>query len=317
MGHLIAEQTTATAVTAALTTLIDWTYTEPFTAQRIIVENTGGGSADDITDVQIDESADGGATSDLDQHAATPAVPIVAGAAAHKTLTSTAKWLRVRAKCTTAEDTTAKAWLMADNMTGMLCTLADLRIRLSFEAGDTTDDQMLYSIMRGVAARFDRFCNRTLIRNTSDATEYYNGDVRRLYLQRYPVISITSVTEALDWDWTSATALTADDDYHLVSAAGALHRVATTWLSGVDSVRVIYQGGYAPAGAILATGETALPIDIVEAALMQCMCNYKRRDDIGLSSASAMGGSISKFSSSELLPDVKDILQKYRRGALL
>jgi len=301
-------------VTEDLTTLIDWIYVGQFSDRRIIVENTGGGSADDITDVQIDESDDGGTTPSLDQHAATPAVPITTGNASHKTFTSTAKWLRLRAKCTTAEDTTAKAWLLADTMTGLVCTLAEIRIRLGLAVGDTNDDEMLHSIIKGVSAVFDRFCNRNLILNTTDATEYYSGGIQKISLSRYPVVSITSVTESADWDWDNETALTADDDYHLMTDRGILHRASSRWLGGNETVRVVYKGGYNPAADTPGTGETGLPYDIEESALLQSMFTYKRRDDLGLSSVSAMGGSISKFSAIKLLPEVENIFKAYRRS---
>ena len=314
MGYLVAEQTTATAVTEDLSTLIDWVHVEQFSAFRVTVENVGGGLADRITDVQIDESDDGGATSDLDQHAGVPTVAITPPYSSTATFTSTAKWLRVRALCAAGETTTAKAYLMADTMTGLLCTLADIRIRLGLETGDTDDDQMLYSIIKGVSAAFDTYCNRTFILNSSAATEYYSGGRQKLYLPRYPILSITSVTESVDWDWDNETALTADDDYHAMTDRGALHRVGTLWLSGAETVRVVYTGGYVAAGGTAGTGETALPDDIQEAALLQSMFTYKRRDDLGLAGVSAMGGSISKFSAIELLPEVKAILNKYRRS---
>ena len=166
MGNLVAQQITATALDEDIADLIDWVYVEQFSDFRVIVENTGGGSADDITDVQIDESDDGGETSDDDQHAATPAVPIVAAASSHKAFTSTAKWLRVRALCAAGEDTTGKVWLLADTQTGLLCTLADVRARLG-KADADTDVPSAITTFRA-AVRTKAAAMETLVTNASN-----------------------------------------------------------------------------------------------------------------------------------------------------
>jgi hypothetical protein len=130
MAELVAKNATAIAVDENLTTLIDWTNIESLSGFTIMIENAGGGSGNDITDVQIDTSDDGGTTSELDQHADTPAVPIASGAIAKETFAETAKFVRVRALCTEGEDTTANAWLIADSSSGRICMLADIKDRL-------------------------------------------------------------------------------------------------------------------------------------------------------------------------------------------
>ena len=62
MSELAAKTSAAVAVDDSLTTLIDWTNIELMSGFTICVENAGGGSADDITDVQIDTSDDAGVT---------------------------------------------------------------------------------------------------------------------------------------------------------------------------------------------------------------------------------------------------------------
>ena len=97
MGELVSTTSSAVAVDENLTTLIDWVNIEHVSGFTVIVDNDGGGSADDITDVQIDTSDDGGVTSETDQHAGVPAVPIASGKASLGTFTETAAYVRVRA----------------------------------------------------------------------------------------------------------------------------------------------------------------------------------------------------------------------------
>lgn len=316
MPELVAKTDTAIAVDEDLTVLIDWTNIELVSGFTIIVENAGGGPADDITDVTIDTSDDGGITPSLDQHPGVPAVPIASGVAKAGTFTETAKFLRVRATCAAGEDTTAKAWLLADSSVARICTLADVKDRLGLDKTDY--DQVINRIIVGMEAIFDRQTNRELIVTAADVTDYCAGMGTMLQLKRYPIVSLTSIKEALDFDFASATALVANTDYRQLTGGerGILYRMYMNWSQVPDSVQIIYRGGYCPADQTPGANEHALPGDLREAAIEQASFIFKRRDDIGLSGVGFEGGSISKFSAMKLLPMVEEILKKYRRPSL-
>jgi len=316
MGELIAKNSSVVAITNSLTTLLDWVNVELFSGFTIIVENAGGGSGHDILDVQIDTSVDGGVTILTDQHAGVPAVPIISGKSSTAAFTETAAYVRVRAKCDTNKDTTAKAYLLADSAAARLCTLDDVKSRLGITKTD--DDTVIGSIIAGMESIFNIFTSRLLLQNSADATEYYTGRGMYLHLKRYPIISLTSVKEALDYDFTSAIALTVNSEYRLINSGknGIIYRVCSAWPDLPDCIEVKYRGGYCAAGATPASGEIALPADIREAAILQVCLFFKRKDDIGLSSMGAQGGSANKFTDMELLPIVKQLLDNYRRPSL-
>jgi len=312
MSQLVKKISTAVAITESLSTLLDWVYIGHLSGFTIIVENTAGGTANDITDVQVDESDDAGVTPSLDQHAATPAVPITGGNCTQKTFTSTAKWIRVRAICAEGEDTTAKAWLLADSSAAKICTLADVKDRL---AETTTDhDVTIAQIIAGVEAIFNSYTQRTLIAPAADTTEYYTGCSKKLLLKNYPLISITSITEASRYDFDDQTALVADSGYRLIGGGknGIIYRMYQNWLGIEDSIEIVYRAGYAAAGVELGDNEAALPADIKEAAIEQTCFIFKRKDDIGLSSVGFNGGSVSKFSAMDLLRYGKQCRQVLR-----
>jgi len=316
MSLLVAKTDSAIAVTDSLTTLIDWTCIDRMSGFTIIIANAGGGSANDITDVQLDTSSDGGTTPALDQHAGVPAVPIASGAASQGTFTETAKYIRVRAVCAAEEDTTATAILTADSITGGICLLADVKDRLGLSGTDY--DSVVDRIIVSAEALFNNYTRRTLIAPAGDVTEYHTGAGPRIQLNNYPVISITSITEALDYAFDSATALTADTDYRLIASGyyGIIQRLWCNWFNIADSIRVVYRAGYAAAGAAPAAGEIALPNDLREAAIEQASFIFKRRSDIGLSSVGFDGGNINKFAAMKLLPIVEATLKTYRRSHL-
>ena len=316
MSELVAKTSAAVAVDDSLTTLIDWTNIELFSGFTIFVSNAGGGSADDITDVQIDTSDDAGVTSSLDQHADTPAVPITTGDSKVDTFTETAKYVRVRAICGAENDTTAEAWLLADSSQARICTLADVKDRLGITKTDY--DVLINRLIVGAESVFEAYIHRPLIVNAADVPEYFTALGSFLQLNRYPVISITSLKEALDYDFDSADALVADTDYRILNIGtnGVLKKIYSSWFPADDCIQVVYRGGYTSAGQTPGEGETALPADIREAAIEQVSFIYKRRDDIGLASVSAEGGSISKFAPLDLLPLVKKILDRYKKPSL-
>jgi hypothetical protein len=310
MAHLVAAELTGVAVVSAdYTTVIDWVYIDDCNTVSATVFNATG---DDISGYIIQYSNDGETVSGTQTIANT--IPQGEGLALAALAYTTYHFIRIRAK-TSSGTATATAVVVCVSKDGHVCTLTDVRQRVGYETANTTDDDLIIDIERGVAAAFDRYCNRTLIDTGASITEYYKGGADTLVLASYPVISITSVKEASDYDFTNADALTVSDDYRSVDDKGILKRLSTRWLDGEDTVQVVYRGGYQLAGTTPETGETALPNDIREAAIQQVVYWLRRRHDLGLSSTSAQGMSISK-DDGDLLPSVKMILDRYKRYAL-
>ncbi len=234
------------------------------------------------------------------------------------TITPEADYIRVRALCATDEDTTANAYTMATIGVDSLCTLMDVKGRLGIDKAES--DEMILRIIKGVESIFNRYCNRVLLQDNSDATEYYTGIGQLLQLKKYPVISITSITESYDYtyDFDNGTVLTANSDYRLLDSGkkGMIRRINSQWASLDEGIQVIYRGGYCPAGSTPGTGEIEMPNDLREAAIEQVSLIYKRRDDIGLSGQSFDGGGYDKFSSLKLLPLVEETLKAYKRNVI-
>lgn len=309
--ELVTKNSAAVAITDELTTLLDWTNIEAVSGFTVIVENAGGGSADAIADIQIDTSNDGGVTAAADQHAGVPAVPIASGVAAKGTFTSTAKFVRVRAICAADEDTTANAWLLADSTLGRICTLADVKDRLGLST--TEDDTLISRIITGLESIFNNFTSRKLVLNAIDETIYRAGNGPRLSLERYPIVNITSIKEAVDYDFDNADALVANTDYRHISNTGMIYRLCRqSWPGVEDCIEIKYRGGYVSAGQVPAAGELAMPADIREAAIEQASFMYKRRNDPGVTTNSFDGSSITT-SAMDLLPIVKETLKIYKR----
>jgi len=316
MSQLVKKTDAAVAVTDELVTLIDWINIENFSDFFLIIDNVGGGSGNDISDIQIDTSPDAGITESLDQHADVPAVPIATGKSATETFTETAAYVRVRGLCADGEDTTASAFLLAGSASALICTLDDVKVRLGIT--DAESDQLINTIIAGVGGIFDSYTHRTLIAPAADVTEQVTGYSYMLRVKRYPIISITSIKEAWDYEFDDAELLTNPEDYVIAGGGekGVLMRRVGMWPLLPESIQIIYRGGYCAAGETPGTGEHQLPDEIREAAIMQASFTYKRKDDIGLSAVSFGGTGIQKFSAIDLLPQVKEVLKTYRRLSL-
>jgi len=315
MSELVAKTSVAIAVNEDLTILLDWVNIESVSGFTVVVDNIGGGSGNVISDVQIDTSDDGGVTANLDQHDGVPTMSILKNHSRIGTFTESAAFVRVRACCAAGEDTTAEAHLLADSVVGRICTLGDVKDRLGISV--TEHDAAINRIISGLESIFDRHTNRNLLVNAADITEYYSAisSESRIVLNRYPIVSITSVKESYNYDFDAATALVGDTDYRQLRSGenGILYRIYTSWATFEDAIQVIYRGGYCSAGQTPGAGEFALPADLREAAIEQASFFFKRRDDLGLAGVSFEGGSISKFSSMDLLPMVKKVLDKYKK----
>jgi len=203
MGYTIADQTTATAVSDSLTTLIDWISVEAYEDFHVVTENTGGGSGDDITDVQLDTSDDAGVTVSTDAYDISPAANITSGTSDHVSFTSTdissAKYVRIRAKCATNEDTTAKCWLTADTLsttvdTYALTSLAKVKAYMGIT--DTATDAVLAQLINAVSLAIERYCDRKF-KSRSYTMERQDGSGSNIiFVKNYPIVSIERIATA-------------------------------------------------------------------------------------------------------------------------
>jgi hypothetical protein len=196
----------------------------------------------------------------------------------------------------------------------MLCQITDIKTRLGV---GTEFDTILTAIVAGVTGLIEAYCKRKFIVPAAAVTEYLSGGCDMIQLAAYPIVAITTLKEVYgDFDFTNATTLVANTDYRIVAGGekGVIQRMYTDWPEGLDTVQAVYRGGYTAAGSSPGTGETAIPADLKEIAILAACILFKRRDDIGLASVSAMGGSVSVFADLAMPPIIKMILDSnYRR----
>jgi len=194
----------------------------------------------------------------------------------------------------------------------MLTQLDTVKRRLNLNLGtDIQDDDIITNAIKAVSARSEQHCNRRWERTVA-ATYEFDAQDREILVDRAPIESVTKfelkTTETEGW--VEQTGI----DYLIRRACivSLMAPLATLVALG----RVTFTGGYVLPGTDAGAGQTALPDDLEQACVEQVVYWYQRKDQLGLVSISGQGGSIQQFAQLNLLPNVKDVFESYRRFQL-
>lgn len=203
--------------------------------------------------------------------------------------------------------------------------LSTLKAHLLAEAQRqfTDYDAALTAIGTGVAAAFEKFCNRKFQR-TEDDTVTFTAAREVFILPRYPVEEVSAIALQVQYsDGFVAQSISQILNVHLASG---VVRFGGTLGSDLDLVQLTYTGGYwwstteeADGTEALPDGATALPADLFEAWLLQCKKVWQVNDP--LQTGIATGGANVQLvglslAGLELLPLVKQMITPHIRYQL-
>ncbi len=191
----------------------------------------------------------------------------------------------------------------------MLTQLSTLKLRLGLDPIDLADDTLLTNLIKHVTGRFVAETNRCFA-YAADHEFQFRADCLNLIVDRYPIVSVSSLwlKPSEREGWTEVT----DIDY-LISPTKTSIELEINLGSSREVGKVIYSGGYTLPGDTAADGATALPDLIEQAACDQIAYWYQRRNQLGLTSLTTQGGSISQPSAQDLLPHVQAVIKQYER----
>jgi hypothetical protein len=203
--------------------------------------------------------------------------------------------------------------------TNALLTAEQLGDILGTGAGGSAS--LIEDVIASASSMIERFLAGRQLVTRGALTEYYSprGDSSGLYLNQYPIISVTSVHETYARTYDATTLLVVDTDYVIETDEGALVRVAgatygpTPWAGGYRAVKAIYVAGYkSPSGGAVGT---ALPADLVAIARRLCarMWKEQERRQWDVSSQSDAAGNFTRFGAATLTDAEKDALMPYMR----
>jgi hypothetical protein len=194
-----------------------------------------------------------------------------------------------------------------------LATLDEVRRSPALEGertAATPDPDVNEFLTMGIHAfseRAERECGRWFKRATYTETLDIDCGQMLLQLRAYPIVAITSVKEALDGDFATATTVE-PKTYALVASGrtGLLRLRHRFFLEGPQNVRVEYTGG-------LAEETNQLPADLRQACVDQVAFEFRSAPKSHLRSEGQMQGSASYYrDETTLLPAVERVLAGYR-----
>jgi len=193
----------------------------------------------------------------------------------------------------------------------MLTQLSTVKNRLQISDTDTQYDALLTRAIAAISARFDGECRRTLAR-TVDFTQEFEADETEILLACYPLESIARFELSSDaaGGWGEQTGI-----QHQVRFGCVLTLSAPLSLSRARLClgRITYTGGYVLPGTTPQPGQTALPVELEQAAIEQVAFWFQRRDELGVIRQWPKGGTYEQFAGLDLLPSVPPVLKQYRR----
>jgi hypothetical protein len=184
-------------------------------------------------------------------------------------------------------------------VTHALTTLANVKEALGITTDNTDKDDFIKSIINAVTEFIEGWCRRRFL-STTYTDELYDGDDSyTLFLQHYPIISVTTlhINDVLQ----TARTTTLGPGYVVYLNEGKIeHDMAFS--SGRQNVKITYVAGWA-----------AIPNDVEMAARLQVSRVFQLIDkkELDISSRSLADGSI-QLMRKEFLPEVEIMLEKYK-----
>jgi hypothetical protein len=180
--------------------------------------------------------------------------------------------------------------------------------------GEDLTTPLAESILNQSSALIENYLGRHIITRGS-ITEYHTFHLADsdLYTRQWPLISVASVHEDLNREYSADDLLTVNSDYIVVLPPGKLQRIISStggeqsWLLGFRAIKVIYQAGYADRDAV---PEAIKDVVLRHAVLVAKDITRKNQD---LSQVTDVTGNFVRFGPTMLTSGMKADLTYYRR----
>lgn len=190
-----------------------------------------------------------------------------------------------------------------------MVSLKEAKLALGLDDTQSDKDEFVSRLINDISGLVEAYCDRQLKARDYTNEDYDGLGTEELYLNHYPVNSVTSIYDDANRDFTSSSLVDSDDYVFYDEGRVVLIAVTTTLTStgftmGYKNIRVSYNAGYATIPADLRM--------IVSEILIKKFKAYGDRT-IGYTGISIGGQNIS-MTLGDLLPEHKMILDaKYRR----
>ena len=190
----------------------------------------------------------------------------------------------------------------ADTANALITIDDDLREYLGITAGDTAQDSRLQMFINAFSGWVNAYTRRKI--KARDLTEYYDGTaLDTLFVDNYPINSLTNLYVDTGRDYDAASEITSGD-YMIYSAVGKIVLDDDIFDAGAQSVKIVYNGGYA-----------TIPWELqqVTREFLLAIWDRDRKGLVNVSSISTEGQSVSYENEGWMPKSILDVLTQYRR----
>ena len=165
-------------------------------------------------------------------------------------------------------------------------------------AGDS--DSLIKELINYKTQEIHNYCGVVQFKSRQ-YTERYDGIYSdKLFVNKTPIISISSIYDDVDWNFTSDTLI--DSSNYVIDTSKKYIQLKPGYIfnCGSQNIKIIYTAGY----------ET-IPNDIKLVCIKEVTREFRRRINFDVSAVTLNDGNIS-YVEKGLLKSSKDILDKYR-----
>jgi len=185
------------------------------------------------------------------------------------------------------------------------CTLAEVKNFMlgSRDVSDDVEDGNMELMIDAVSVGMETYMDRKIL--SREDTEYYDGDgTKHLFLDRYPITTVSGVWDDTDWSWGSST-LIASTSYRTRNDGRGLVMNNLVFNKFNQNVKVIYTAGY-----------SSTPADLKMACIEETARRFHKKRDINIYSKTMEDGT-NVFLQHDFLPHNQIIMDKYKRKDVL
>lgn len=190
-----------------------------------------------------------------------------------------------------------------------ITTVARVKTQLTGISG-TSEDAFIQEVITGLSGYFERYMRRVLLKQTYTKQHYVRRWKQIVSLDAFPIESVTSIKYCENPSgFSTATAMDASSYAILEDGTTGVIMFLREMPLAPGFLQIVFVGGMAEDQAEL---ELNYP-ELVQAADMQCVHEFNRRFSPGGNVTFGGGSTSFDFSSVELIPRVKGVLDTFRR----
>ena len=162
------------------------------------------------------------------------------------------------------------------------------------------NDDAIENIINAKTEEFHKYCEITQFKSRQ-YTEYYDGNGGGfLYPRNLPIISISSIHDSAEWDFTADTLIDSDLYRSVDGRYVALQPTAPRFVQSTQNIKIVYTAGYAN-----------IPEDVKLACVREVVREFQNRRHPDVSNINLDDGTIA-FVEKGLLKSTKEVLDQYR-----